>query len=139
MRVSQYAFGPVEEKVGYRLPEACIVYPGTHDNDPIEGWYASLPKHERKQINEIFRHLGLKGRKISDRMVDYCLKTDCRIAILPMQDLLNYDETTRINRPGTPGDENWKWRLNDFALFESRLDSIRRKLKNTNRLVSRVH
>ncbi|WP_323090353.1 4-alpha-glucanotransferase [Allobaculum sp. JKK-2023] len=139
MRVSQYAFGPAEEKAGYRLPEACIVYPGTHDNDPIEGWYASLPKHERKQINKIFRHLKLKGRSISDRMVDYCLKTDCRIAILPMQDLLNFDETTRINRPGTPGDENWKWRLNDFALFESRLDSIRRKLKNTNRLVSRVH
>lgn len=138
MRVSQYALGPVEAKVGYKLPEACIVYPGTHDNDPIEGWYKSLPKAERKHVNSIFRHLGLKGRTISDRMMDYCLKSDCRIAIFPMQDLLHYDETTRINRPGTPGDENWKWRLNDFALFESRLDTIRRKLKNSNRLVSRT-
>lgn len=136
MRIAQYSFGPDEEKAKFILPEACIVYPGTHDNDPVNGWYNSLTKEERKRINKIFKRLKLKGKTAADKVVDYSLNSDPRIAILPMQDLLNLDENARLNRPGTIGSPNWEWRLNDLAYYEAMLPRIRREIKNSNRLLA---
>lgn len=134
MRIGQYSLGPVEEKQHFILPESCIVYPGNHDNDPVNGWYASLPKSERKFANRVFHRLKLKGKTPADKVVDYCLKADPRIAIIAMQDLLNLGAETRINHPGTIGGSNWRWRMHDFARFEALIPSVRKKLKQTGRL-----
>lgn len=136
MRITQYALGPEEEKVDFVLPESCIVYTGTHDNDPVNGWYASLPEDERKYANKVFRRLKLKGRTPADKLIDYSLKSDPIIAVLPMQDILNLDSDARTNRPGTIGSPNWEWRMPDFTQYEAMLPKIRKKLKNTQRLVS---
>lgn len=136
MKISQYSFGPNEEKVGYVLPENAIAYPGTHDNDPVNGWYESLPKEERKHINKLFRQLKLKGKTAADKVVYYSLREPSRIAIIPMQDILNHSADQRINRPGTIGSPNWEWRLSDLQTYEALLPKLKKKLKNTGRLVT---
>lgn len=134
MRIGQYSLGPVEEKEDFILPEACIIYPGTHDNDPVNGWYESLPKEERKFANKVFRRLKLKGKTAADKIIDYSFKSDPRIAIIPMQDFLNLNVDERINRPGTIGSPNWEWRANDLALYEALIPKIKKELKKTDRL-----
>lgn len=41
----------------------------------------------------------------------YMLDNKADIAILPVQDVLELDNTGRLNTPGTPGTPNWEWRL----------------------------
>ena len=36
-------------------------------------------------------------------------ESDARLAIFPLQDLLNLDESARMNTPGT-SENNWNWR-----------------------------
>jgi 4-alpha-glucanotransferase len=135
MRIAQYSMGEEEEKENFVLPEACIVYTGTHDNDPVNGWYQGLDKEEQKRMKKIFKHLKLKGKTPAEKMTDYSLKADSRIAIIPMQDLLNLEADARINTPGTIGTPNWQWRASDLALYEAKLDKIKKELKNSHRLV----
>ncbi len=136
MRIGQYSLGPNEEKEDFILPEFCIIYTGTHDNDPVNGWYESLPKKERKYTNKVFRKLKLKGKTPADKVVNYSLNADPRIAIIPMQDFLNLSQDERINRPGTIGSPNWEWRAEDLAQFEALLPKIRKELKKSDRLVN---
>lgn len=136
MRIGQYSLGPVEEKVNFVLPEACIIYTGTHDNDPVNGWYDTLTKEDRKFANRVFKKLKLKGHTPAEKLLDYAFKSDPRIAVIPMQDFLNLNVNERINRPGTIGSPNWEWRLNDLALFEAKLPKIKKELKKTKRLVN---
>lgn len=135
MRIGQYSLGPNEEKEDFILPEFCIVYTGTHDNDPVNGWYESLPKKERKYTNKVFKKLKLKGKSAADKVVNYSLNADPRIALIPMQDFLNLSADERINRPGTIGSPNWEWRLEDLSQYEAMLPKIRKELKKSNRLV----
>ena len=38
--------------------------------------------------------------------------------IVPMQDLLGLGKEARMNKPGTVGNENWRWRLSADGLSE---------------------
>jgi len=38
------------------------------------------------------------------------METKANIFVAPMQDLLNLDESSRLNKPGTI-ENNWSWRL----------------------------
>lgn len=134
MRIAQYSLGPEEEKVNFVLPETCICYTGTHDNSPVNGWYDSLSKEERRHANRVFKKLKLHGHTPADKVTEYALESDPRVAFVPMQDILNLGENERLNRPGTVGSPNWEWRLNDLALYEALLPKIRKQLKKTGRL-----
>lgn len=135
MRIGQYSLGPNEEKEDFILPEACIIYTGTHDNDPVNGWYDTLSKKDRKYTNKVFKRLKLKGKTAADKVVNYSLNADPRIAIIPMQDFLNLNVNERINRPNTIGSPNWEWRTEDLAGYEALLPKIKKELKKSNRLV----
>ena len=48
------------------------------------------------------------------------METKAKLFVAPMQDLLNLDNKSRLNKPGTV-ENNWSWRLsrNDFNIKES--------------------
>ena len=53
------------------------------------------------------------------KLIDIGLKTNARLFVAPLQDLLSLDDVARFNKPGTNKD-NWNWRLNslDSDLFK---------------------
>ena len=43
-------------------------------------------------------------------------------------------EEGRINRPGTVGDPNWKWRLVDYNRLKKQKDFLKKTIQNTGRV-----
>ena len=86
-----------------------MVYTGTHDNDTTESWFSALGPHTMKYIDD-YLGPGYPGETISRRLIRCALASPCRLAMLPMQDLLGLGKGHRMNTPGT-SEGNWGWRF----------------------------
>lgn len=88
-----------------------IVYPGTHDNQTIRGWLKSLSSKDKAYLR---KRLNAKGN-LQDAFVRYTWNLPSKITIFPLQDLLNLDDSARMNTPGTMGSPNWEWKLKNMS------------------------
>jgi malto-oligosyltrehalose synthase/4-alpha-glucanotransferase len=112
MKVLQFAFGgdmPQSVHIPHNHSRNFVVYTGTHDNDTTRGWYKSADQQTKDLLNQY------AGKEVFEEEVHWVLArmaygSVARIAILPMQDVLNLDESARMNIPAS-ADSNWAWRL----------------------------
>jgi len=88
-----------------------IVYPGTHDNQSLVGWYKTLPQENINFLKN--RFAGAKD--LIQAMFDYTWNLPSLMTIVPLQDLLGLDDRARMNYPGTVGSPNWEWKLKDAS------------------------
>ncbi len=112
MRVLQVGFENIE--IGnIHLPEYHVengvVYTGTHDNNTTLGWYSKLPQFKQQAIAEA---LGAPLTQPAWDFVRVAMASVAHTAVLPMQDVLQLDQSARMNTPGTI-EGNWTWRLTD--------------------------
>jgi len=120
MKILQFAFdGNLDNPY---LPENIkgenwIVYTGTHDNSTSLGWWREMNQVQKEQLKG--RILGYENFSSWD-LIRLGMKTKAKLFISPMQDLLNLDNDSRLNKPGTINN-NWSWRLtkNDYKIKES--------------------
>ncbi len=82
-----------------------VVYTGTHDNDTTRGWFEALDEPTREHVLD---YLGAPGEAMPWPLVRAALASVARLAVIPMQDLLELDSSHRMNRPGTTVG-NWSW------------------------------
>lgn len=128
MKVLEFAFD--ENKANAYLPhnykENTVVYTGTHDNMPLAGWVKTL---NVDQLDQIITYLNLDSEdEIPSALVEAAISSVAETAIIPIQDYLGLDESSRINTPSTIGC-NWKWRLPQELLTEELNDKIRNLTK----------
>lgn len=131
MRVIQFALeGPVSLHWPHNYTPNTACYTGTHDNDTVNGWYATLNDRDR-------HYLGLTlGRSVGDAAWDLiraAWASVSALAIAPLQDVLSMGSDARMNRPGI-ATGNWKWR---FRLDQFRPEAIQR-LEELTRLYNRI-
>ncbi len=88
-----------------------IVYPGTHDNETLWGWYHNL---DEEQIKYLTKKLDSDRRHLYNNIVKYIYHAPSYMTIFQLQDLLKLDNSARINTPGTVGYPNWTWKLKDW-------------------------
>ncbi|HXZ58630.1 MAG TPA: 4-alpha-glucanotransferase, partial [Steroidobacteraceae bacterium] len=121
MRVLQFAFDgdPANPHRPYLHERASVVYTGTHDNDTTRGWLSGLDQEEFTRVADYF---ALGGTPTAWPMIRAAFASVARLAVIPMQDLLNLPSTARMNRPGTT-EGNWRWRFTDKDL--ARLERTR--------------
>jgi len=108
MKILQFAFGSGPENP--YLPHNCVpnsvIYTGTHDNDTTLGWYESCDPAVRDALDD---YLACRaGADMPWPLIRTALASVCRLAVLPMQDLLELDSRHRMNIPGT-SEGNWQW------------------------------
>ena len=139
MKVLLFAFDGNEDNdyLPENLTENSICYTGTHDNDTAMGYLSSLTEEERatlyKRMERSRKLVGLSPRirkskrGMCDAFLDFALNGACKIAIIPIQDLLYLGNESRMNTPGVDGG-NWQFRLN--ALPTEKLQSFGEKLRN---------
>lgn len=108
MAILQFAFGSDSDNLylPHNHARNSVVYPGTHDNDTSIGWYATAPERERDHVR---RYLGVSGHEIGWDLLRASYRSACRLAIIPLQDMLSLDASARLNTPGIP-QGNWQWR-----------------------------
>ncbi len=106
-----------------------IVYPGTHDNDTILGWYTSLDDRTRELVNQ---QLQCRADEMPGALIRAVLGSPAKLAIVPMQDVLELGFGHRMNTPGTTTG-NWAWRFGWEALTSSHARGYRDLLERFGR------
>lgn len=108
MKVLQFAFDtPKNQYWPHNFEPLCVCYPGTHDNDTTNGWWATLDEKNRGYLAAYI------GRRIEDPawdMIRLAWASVAVAAIAPLQDVLSLGGEARMNRPGV-ADGNWRWRF----------------------------
>ena len=109
MRVLQFGFDGSGDNphLPHMHREDTVVYTGTHDNDTTVGWAASLDHATRERAAF---YLRAAAGEIPEALARAALGSVARLAVLPMQDLLELGPEARFNTPGTTAG-NWRWRL----------------------------
>jgi 4-alpha-glucanotransferase len=126
MKVVQFAYGHDANNANlpHFYPPDSVAYTGTHDNITARGWLESLQPPYDAKIAEYFQ---LDSSKSAWPVIRATLATTSRLAVIPVQDLLDLPAEATLNRPGTT-DGNWQWRFTDdqlVALRQGRVETLR--------------
>jgi 4-alpha-glucanotransferase len=127
MKVLQFAFSgnPARNPhIPHNHIQNAIVYTGTHDNDTARGWFEHEMKGARR--SRLFEYLGrkVKASDISWELIRLAMASVAKLAVIPMQDLLELGTEARMNHPAkTKG--NWRWRMRDGKLTARLADRLR--------------
>ena len=133
MKVLQFAFN--YDKNNFHLPSNyktsnCVCYTGTHDNDTLRSfydWELLNNPHKKAYVESII------GKQTSREtfhwdMIEYALQSKAETVIVPIQDILGFSYESRINTPGTVGN-NWIWRLKDGDIKEWHKEKLKELIK----------
>lgn len=109
MLILQFAFdsGPDNPYLPHNHTVDSVVYTGTHDNDTTMGWYHSLDERRRALVVEYLAH---PADPMPWALIDAAYASVARMAIIPMQDVLELGSEHRMNIPGV-AQGNWRWRF----------------------------
>ncbi|MFT6818834.1 MAG: 4-alpha-glucanotransferase [Myxococcota bacterium] len=116
MAIAQFAYTDNSDASQPYLPHnhraSLVVYPGTHDNDTVVGWYASADERTRDHVR---RYLAVSGNDIAGDILRSVYRSVADTCIVALQDVLALGGGARMNRPGTSYG-NWQWRCRADAL-----------------------
>ena len=128
MRVLQFAFDGNE--LNPHLPknytENSVAYTGTHDNNTTMGWYNSISEDSKQYVHYILKDTDLR---MPWSMIDTVMASVANTVVIPMQDILELDENSRMNIPGVIREENWRWRFDWHQLDSNTCDHITNLVK----------
>ncbi len=119
MRVLQFGFekGTASDyHKPYNYPENCVAYPGTHDNDTLQGWLERRDGSSDDRSAEIKRALRYVGhgrgplQNVHWKFIRVLMMSSANTVIFPMQDVLGIGRAGRMNTPAT-AHGNWEWRI----------------------------
>ena len=130
MRIVQHSFDPEKEMMDR---ENLLAYTGTHDNESLRVWYSHHGEDYKRKIRKFFKKNNYEYPKMTENMIQYTLDTKALLAILPMVDILNKNDSCRINFPGTVGNPNWQWKLKDYEEFKEKMPLLKAMIKRANR------
>ena len=134
MKVLEFAFDSRDTGSDYLphcYPRRCVVYPGTHDNDTIQGWMATAPEKDVEFAKEYLRLTEEEGWHWG--MMRSAWASPADLAVMQFQDVLGLGSEARMNTPSTVG-ANWKWR----ALRGSFCAELAKKLYHDMRVYQRL-
>ncbi len=117
MKVLQFAFADdaTNEHLPHHHRPDFAVYTGTHDNDTTAGWLQSLTDPEKENLET---YLGIE-QPDHWTMIRMALASVAQIAIVPMQDILGFGSSSRMNKPGTVK-SNWVWQMAEPGMSKAK-------------------
>ncbi len=123
MKILQFAFdgSPQNPYLPHNHEELGVVYTGTHDNNTTLGWYQELSEEERARVRHYF---GDSQEPMPALLMRAALASVARLAVIPLQDVLELDGAHRMNVPGV-ADNNWRWRFQWEQLQEHQQQRLR--------------
>jgi 4-alpha-glucanotransferase len=113
MKILQFAFGrdtPTNPDAPHNHEQNCVVYTGTHDNNTTRGWFNEEADAAKRRV--LNRYLGhrVTEESVVRELTRLALASPAQHAVLPAQDLLGLDASSRMNTP-SQGTGNWTWRV----------------------------
>ena len=129
MKVLEFAFdsrdtGAANDYLPHNYVENSVAYTGTHDNETLIGWFQSITPQERQMTRDYLCDQDTPDEMLHKSLIALIMRSNSKTCIIPIQDYLGYDNTSRINQPSTVG-KNWRWRLTKEELSEELKEEIR--------------
>jgi len=124
MKVLQFAWS---DPTNLFLPHAhrhnCVVYSGTHDNDPTLGWW----HHDTDSGTRHFvqEYLADPIAEANWTFIRLGMMSGAHTFIATMQDVLGLGREARMNLPGA-GSGNWDWRMPASAFTDPARERLAR-------------
>lgn len=129
MKILQFAFDgdATNEYLPHHYKNSnCIVYGGTHDNQTLVGYYKDKTE---KELRFLYRYLHIKRvDQIPKAMLRLAYSSIADTVIFQMQDILELDDSARMNMPSTVG-TNWRWRMREGAFSEKEIRRLKKYCK----------
>lgn len=129
MKVLEFAFdsrdtGSANDYLPHNYAENCAAYTGTHDNETIAGWFASITPDERAMARNYLCDQHTPDALLYRSFIALLMRSSAKTCIIPIQDYMGLDNSCRMNKPSTVG-TNWRWRLKPEQLSDELLEEIR--------------
>lgn len=86
------------------------IYTGTHDNDTTLGWLSDESNYNKDYLEDYLSVDVARSEKTVMEIIRAAMASVSFLCILPLQDILMQDSSSRMNTPGTIGG-NWNWRF----------------------------
>lgn len=129
MKILQFAFDgdASNEYLPHQYKNSnCLVYGGTHDNQTLMGYYGDK---KEKDLKFVMNYLHIKRvDQIPKAMLRAAYGSIADTVIFQMQDILELDDTARMNEPSTVG-TNWRWRMKEGAFTEKDVKRLKKYCK----------
>jgi 4-alpha-glucanotransferase len=124
MRILEYGFGGDAQNhdLPHNYDPHTVAYTGTHDNDTVQGWFASVD--ERTQRHALDYLAANDPADIHWSMIRALYASVADTVIIPMQDFLGLGSETRMNTPAT-SQGNWQWRMPEGSFNEDLAERLR--------------
>jgi 4-alpha-glucanotransferase len=113
MRVLMFGFSgepALNPNAVQNVPEHCVVYTGTHDNNTVRGWFEKEASGGEKRRLSLVVGRTVAAREAAWELIRLAMASPARWSIIPVQDLLGLGAAARINTPGRARG-NWVWRM----------------------------
>ena len=117
MKILQFAWsGPDNLFLPHEHVTNCVVYSGTHDNDPTLGWWEHLADAATRDL--VKEYTGCAVEEPNWTLIRLGMMSSAHTFIATMQDVLGLGRQARMNLPGE-GTGNWNWRMPADALTDA--------------------
>ena len=100
-----------------------IVYPGTHDNNTVIGWFNEAVRTGPEKWN-CLRYLGSDGRDLAWDFIRMGWSSVANQAVACLQDVMSLCAEARMNFPSTESG-NWQWRYTPEMLTDAQAARLR--------------
>ncbi len=132
MEITCFTYNPFEPRG--KWPINRLVYPGTHDNSPMRGWFGPKDITFKRALRKRLREDGYSEfRSMYDNFLAMNFGSDAKYVIIMMQDMLGLDDKAKMNSPSTIGSPNWEWKMRDFSLYDKKAPFINYLIKKYKR------
>ena len=115
-----------------------VVYTGTHDNDTIMGWFSTLPELDSNPEiltkEKLLNFFKCTSEELNWKVIDYAMSSGSNICIIPIQDILLLDSSSRFNTPGTLSVNNWAWRMDEHLDCDAKSRLMELTKKNNRKI-----
>ncbi len=127
MKIIQFSLDPNETNNNFEDYENLLLYTGTHDNQTLVGWYNELTSEGQENLKKQF------GDNPIDSIIKMMFESVANYAIIPVQDIMQLDDSARFNTPGTVNDINWSWKLEELTKLSEDSLNLKQILEQTHR------
>jgi len=132
MNITQHLIGTYDHNTEliFDFKENSVSYTGTHDNETTLQWYENLSNKDKVNIR---KYLGvIKKKEICNALIHETLKSKSKIVVIPIQDYLEQNSRSRMNEPGTTGN-NWRYRTFSYNFSSELAERIKKLIFSTMR------
>ena len=133
MKVLEFAFDSRDggDYLPHTYTRHCVVYTGTHDNEPVNGWFDTAPQADTRKAVDYLKLTREEGYNWGMMRAAWASVAD--LAIVQAQDLLGLGHESRMNEPSTLG-TNWRWRALPGAFDAALAQKVRHHMELYGRL-----